>query len=437
MATGLVIHSIQRRHRALEFKKFLNQIDQTVPVDFDVHLICDNLATHKTPAIGAWLAAHPRFHLHFTPTSSSWLNQVERWFGLLTDRQLRRGVHDNVTTLERDIRFWIEHWNADPKPPSSGPRPPKKSSNDWPDIYNEFLAGDTSRKFRSGAAPDGPDGTSLRSEWAARAGFATRVHVAQPRLATRCTAQGESWRNPSRRMAMSAGRDVCEVPPSGQHQICASGRAAAPSRFGPSGVGAFLAGHTSTGTSILAAWSASSPALVSPKVRASPCERRRRGPAMRGPTGGLPCPLEHLLHRPEQRLDHAVSTTFGQHTHLSASSSSCVGSLPDSGDPAWDSIGRRPLSRPRRPESSAQSTCSAPYRNQARARAPPRPPTGPAGTYRILARSTSNCARFAVSSEICGVCTEPATARKQGERTVWSIDADLSRRMVEPGEPLR
>ena len=116
VATGLVIHSIQRRHRALEFKKFLNQIDQTVPVDFDVHLICDNLATHKTPAIGAWLAAHPRFHLHFTPTSSSWLNQVERWFGLLTDRQLRRGVHDNVTTLERDIRSWIEHWNADPKP---------------------------------------------------------------------------------------------------------------------------------------------------------------------------------------------------------------------------------------------------------------------------------------------------------------------------------
>ena len=160
VATGLVIHSIQRRHRALEFKKFLNQIDQTVPVDFDVHLICDNLATHKTPAIGAWLAAHPRFHLHFTPTSSSWLNQVERWFGLLTDRQLRRGVHDNVTTLERDIRFWIEHWNADPKPPSSGPRPPKKSSNDWPDIYNEFLAGDTSRKFRFGSAPDGPDGIS-------------------------------------------------------------------------------------------------------------------------------------------------------------------------------------------------------------------------------------------------------------------------------------
>jgi transposase len=78
VATGLVIHSIQRRHRAIEFKKFLNQIDQTVPAELEVHLICDNLSTHKTPAITAWLAAHPRFHLHFTPTSSSWLNQVVR-----------------------------------------------------------------------------------------------------------------------------------------------------------------------------------------------------------------------------------------------------------------------------------------------------------------------------------------------------------------------
>ena len=70
----------------------------------------------QNPSFRAWLAAHPRFHLQFTPTSSSWLNQVERLFGLLTDRQLRRGVHNNVTTLERDIRTWIEHWNADPKP---------------------------------------------------------------------------------------------------------------------------------------------------------------------------------------------------------------------------------------------------------------------------------------------------------------------------------
>jgi transposase len=116
IATGLVIHSIQRRHRAVEFKRFLNQIDQSVPTTLDVHLICDNLSTHKTPAIGAWLAAHPRFHLHFTPTSSSWLNQVERWFGLLTDRQLRRGVHDSVIGLERDIQSWIDQWNANPQP---------------------------------------------------------------------------------------------------------------------------------------------------------------------------------------------------------------------------------------------------------------------------------------------------------------------------------
>ena len=116
VATGLVIHAIQPRHRASEFKKFLTQIDQAVPAEFDVHLICDNLATHKTPAITAWLAAHPRFHLHFTPTSSSWLNQVERWFGLLTDRQIRRGVHDSITALEHDIESWIEHWNANPKP---------------------------------------------------------------------------------------------------------------------------------------------------------------------------------------------------------------------------------------------------------------------------------------------------------------------------------
>ena len=116
VATGLVIHSIQRRHRAAEFKKFLHQIDTVVPADLDVHLICDNLSTHKTPAISAWLAAHPRFHLHFTPTSSSWLNQVERWFGLLTDKQLRRGVHDSVSSLETDIGTWIDQWNQNPRP---------------------------------------------------------------------------------------------------------------------------------------------------------------------------------------------------------------------------------------------------------------------------------------------------------------------------------
>jgi transposase len=81
-----------------------------------VHLICDNLSTHKTPAITKWLAAHPRFHLHFTPTSSSWLNQVERWFGLLTDKRLRRGVHKSLHALEKDIRSWVATWNENPKP---------------------------------------------------------------------------------------------------------------------------------------------------------------------------------------------------------------------------------------------------------------------------------------------------------------------------------
>ena len=111
-----MISSIHRRHRAAEFKKFLAKLDREVPADLDVHLICDNYSTHKTPVITAWLAAHPRFHLHFTPTYSSWLNQVERWFGLLTDNQLRRGAHRSIQALEKDIRTWLQLWNTDPKP---------------------------------------------------------------------------------------------------------------------------------------------------------------------------------------------------------------------------------------------------------------------------------------------------------------------------------
>ena len=116
VATGEVIGSIHRRHRATEFKKFLTKLDREVPADLDIHLICDNYSTHKAPAITAWLAAHPRFHMHYTPTYSSWLNQVERWFGLLTDKQLRRGTHRSVQALEKDIRTWIEQWNTNPKP---------------------------------------------------------------------------------------------------------------------------------------------------------------------------------------------------------------------------------------------------------------------------------------------------------------------------------
>ncbi|WP_431683799.1 IS630 family transposase [Kitasatospora sp. KL5] len=116
VSTGEVIGQIHRRHRAAEFKKFLVRIDKEVPQELEVHLICDNYATHKTPAIQRWLVAHPRFHMHFTPTYSSWLNQVERWFALLSERRIRRGVHKNVQALERDIRSWIKHWNEDPKP---------------------------------------------------------------------------------------------------------------------------------------------------------------------------------------------------------------------------------------------------------------------------------------------------------------------------------
>ncbi len=116
VASGQVFTSIHRRHRTVEFKKFLTKLDQHVPIDLDVHLICDNYTTHKHPTIDRWLAAHPRFHMHFTPTYSSWLNQVERWFGLLTDKQLRRSVHKSLRALEQDLRAWTAAWNDDPKP---------------------------------------------------------------------------------------------------------------------------------------------------------------------------------------------------------------------------------------------------------------------------------------------------------------------------------
>jgi transposase len=115
-ADGTVISELHRRHRAVEFKKFLVAIDKAVPEELDVHLVCDNLATHKTPAIRNWLAARPRFHLHFTPTGSSWINQGERWFGFLTGQLLRRGVHKSVEALEQDVTAWIRNWNENPTP---------------------------------------------------------------------------------------------------------------------------------------------------------------------------------------------------------------------------------------------------------------------------------------------------------------------------------
>jgi len=116
MATGKVIGATHRRHRSTEYRKFLIRIDKAVPAELDVHIICDNYATHKTDVIQKWLAAHPRFHVHFIPTSSSWLNMVERWFGELTTKLLQRGVHKSVPALEADIRAWIDTWNDDPRP---------------------------------------------------------------------------------------------------------------------------------------------------------------------------------------------------------------------------------------------------------------------------------------------------------------------------------
>jgi transposase len=116
IADGTVISELHRRHRAIEFRKFLVRIDKAVPADLDVHLVCDNYATHNTAEIKTWLARHPRFHVHFTPTGSSWMNQVERWFGLLTDKLIRRGVHTSVQALENDIKAWIAAWNDNPRP---------------------------------------------------------------------------------------------------------------------------------------------------------------------------------------------------------------------------------------------------------------------------------------------------------------------------------
>lgn len=116
VATGTVISQHQHRHRHQEFLRFLKTIDKNTPAELDLHLICDNYATHKTPQIQQWLTKHPRFHLHFTPTYASWLNLVERWFAELTNRKLRRSTHRSVKELEADVTAWIKAWNENPKP---------------------------------------------------------------------------------------------------------------------------------------------------------------------------------------------------------------------------------------------------------------------------------------------------------------------------------
>jgi transposase len=115
IATGAVIGRCYPKHRSSEFRKFLDQVEASVPADLDVHLVMDNYATHKTRPIRDWLARRPRWHVHFTPTGASWINQVERCFALLTDRQIRRGVHRSTQQLESDIHTFIDAHNADPK----------------------------------------------------------------------------------------------------------------------------------------------------------------------------------------------------------------------------------------------------------------------------------------------------------------------------------
>ena len=116
VATGKVIGQCMKRHRHQEWLKFLRAIDRATPKQLDLHLIADNYATHKHPTVKAWLAKHPRFHMHFTPTSASWLNQVERFFGLITEDRIRRGVFKSVDELEAAIVDYLDLHNAQPKP---------------------------------------------------------------------------------------------------------------------------------------------------------------------------------------------------------------------------------------------------------------------------------------------------------------------------------
>ncbi len=115
-ATGEIIGECFKRHRAKEFKAFLNTIEANVPDDLDIHIVMDNVSSHKTPAITAWFAKRPRWHVHFTPTSASWINQVERFFATLTQKQLRRGIHRSTEELETAIRTYIDTINENPKP---------------------------------------------------------------------------------------------------------------------------------------------------------------------------------------------------------------------------------------------------------------------------------------------------------------------------------
>ena len=116
VATGRIIGRCQARHRQQEFVRFLDQIEASVPAGFEIHLVLDNYATHKTPKVAAWLKKRPRYHLHFTPTAGSWLNQIERWFAKITEQRLRRSAFHSVADLEKAIRQYLETNNQNPTP---------------------------------------------------------------------------------------------------------------------------------------------------------------------------------------------------------------------------------------------------------------------------------------------------------------------------------
>ena len=116
IATGQVIARTDKQHRTVEFIEFLDSIDANVPANLDVHVVIDNASTHKTPAVHKWQLRHPRFTFHFTPTASSWLNLVERWFGELTEKKLRRSAHRSVKELTTDLEAWVKTWNENPRP---------------------------------------------------------------------------------------------------------------------------------------------------------------------------------------------------------------------------------------------------------------------------------------------------------------------------------
>ena len=116
VATGTVITDIRSSHTSKDFVAFLNKVNRSVPDELDVHVILDNLSTHKTPLVHRWLLRHRRFHFHFTPTYGSWMNLVERWFSALTTKKLRRSAHPSVKALAADINAWAANWNENPQP---------------------------------------------------------------------------------------------------------------------------------------------------------------------------------------------------------------------------------------------------------------------------------------------------------------------------------